>query len=161
MTGIVYRHGTDRDRPYFADSIRRGLKGSVYGKSLSNSAISSLIDPVLATALALVAVPETDPESILAFVLYAPELPQKLYTTDRTVYWVQVRKEFRRRGLATKLMASAGIGWILRCPFMVTTWAGGRNFTRDAAVLGYRLKFRPYDVFEIMAELDSYKLGDI
>lgn len=141
--GLMFRAGTEQDRAYIADSIRHSLRGQPYSKDLSNAAISLLIDPLLASCKVLCLAPVDDPGSIISFLAYSG--------TDRII-WIQSRDGFRRRGYAGALFEAAGIrpGQI-KCSLIVYSWDGGGNFPKWAETKGYKLRFRPWDVLEIMA----------
>ena len=145
--GLMFRAGTEQDRAYIADSIRRTLRGQPYSEGMSNEALSILIDPILATYRSLVLCPVADPASILAFLVYG---------TGNCVAWIQVRQEFRHKGYARGLLGVAGIrrGQV-RCSLLVHSWAGNGNFPKWAESKGYKLRFRPWDVLEIMAATET------
>jgi hypothetical protein len=146
--GTYFRPGTDQDRPFFADCIRRTLKDQPYSKDLSNAAISRLIDPILGTYRSVVLSPDADSGAILGFVLY----------DNRSVAWIHVRAEFRRTGITRAILRHIGLGpGQVSCPLLVVKWPGGSNFPKACQERGYTLRFRPWTVLEIEAQLE---LGD-
>lgn len=143
LDGLKIRPGTETDRPYISDSIRRTLRDQPWSKELSSDAVSMLIDPLLAVSTTLVLCPTADPSSIVGFISY---------TSPGTVVWLQVRAPFRRRGYSVNLLDAAGVRpGPIHCPLMVLAWDGPRSFLEFCAVRGYKLRFRPWDVLEILA----------
>jgi hypothetical protein len=143
LDGLKIRPGTEADRPYISDSIRRTLRDQPWTKELSSDAISMLIDPLLAVSETMVACPVIDESSIVGFISFQ---------RPSTVVWLQVRAPFRRRGIGKVLVDKIGLqGANVRCPLMIGAWDGSRSFQGFCAVRGYKLRFRPYDVLEILA----------
>lgn len=157
MNNLMFRPGTEQDRPFMSDCIRKTLKHQPWSKDLSHEAISMLVDPILATAQVLVLVPVVDPGSIVGFIVYS--------RTENTVHWLHVRKPFRLRNYGTNLLEAAGIRpGPVRCSMMVNTLpspytnvSGHGETLQDVAVRhGYKLRFRPWIVLEILAVTKGY-----
>jgi GNAT superfamily N-acetyltransferase len=152
---FLYRPGKASDMPFMADCIRKGLQQSPYGNGISNDVLSKLIDPVLGSYRSLVAYPDGDVDGIVGFIVHDGPKGDFGSFAD-TVAWLQVRKEFRRNGIARELLYQANcIRGNVICPFLVQKWDGGSNFSRACGDYGYRLRFRPWLPLEITEQVQS------
>jgi GNAT superfamily N-acetyltransferase len=139
MSTIAIRSAVASDRAYLLDSFVRGYRASsFYADGVDANVLGGLIDPLLALWDVAVAVDPASPDTLLGWICWS----------GRAVAWLNVRGDFRRRGIGRVLLSHAGIdvGDVAVCflPTAIDTEAGRQDFSAVARRKGYRLRFRPY-----------------
>ena len=134
------------------DSMRRTLvRNSAYAAGLQPEVVNLLVEPVLATHRTLVATPHGDPDEILGYVCH---------DGPSCVGFVYVKEALRQKGVATALLHAAGIQkGEVASPLIVTKLPGAGNFPKLAEQHGYTLRFRPWMMFGVMADLLEPKVA--
>jgi len=134
------------DRAFVLDSMRRTLvRNSAYAAGLQPEVVNLLVEPVLATHETLIATPHGDADEILGYITHdGPSVVGFLY----------VKEALRQKGIATVLLAAAGIrkGEVVT-PLLVTKLPGAGNFPNLCEAHGYTVRFRPWMVLSQMAQL--------
>lgn len=154
MASIIIREGRPTDRSFLNDTIHKTLlESSAYFHHVSPQSVRLLLDPILATFKILVAAPETDPGTIIGYIVFE---------SPTVVAFIYVRSQFRSElkdgvrqggGVARSLLQAAGVKKSeIECPLMVTG-LNHENFPLLASKKGYKLRFRPYMPLEIAAML--------
>lgn len=133
---IEIRAGRDDERPLVLQSFVREYRRSPYAKDVPHNALAAMMTRLLDAWGFLVAVePETD--EVLGFIVSrAPDC----------LAWLQVKRPYRRRGVASALVACAGIcpGRVLTPFFMPGKLDSGVRIDHLAQSHGCEIKFRPW-----------------
>ncbi len=144
---LPIRDGRPDDWPYIFDSFVTVYSQAPHARGASRPVLASLLEPVLRSWRTRVAVDPQDDTTIVGFVIHEPRQPR--------IAWVQVREAWRRKGVATALLADTGsVRSEVETPFMVQRIGlikhGGRwestgpKLTDVAGHHGITLRFRPY-----------------
>jgi hypothetical protein len=126
--------------------MRRTLvRNSAYATGLQPEVINLILEPVLATYATLVATPHGDDDEILGYITH---------DGPSTIGFIYVKEAIRQKGIATALLASAGIkkGEVV-APLVVTKLPGSGNFPKLCEAHGYTVRFRPWMALSMMADL--------
>lgn len=153
MTKVSIRPASVADRPYLLATIRETLsRNSAYYQGLHPEAMNQLLEPVLATFDAAVATPTTDPDAILAFIVWRK--------SDGVVAFVYVRERLRRKGFAKQLLRHAAISpGPVDAVYNVTKVPGagaegGPGKLPDMARrAGFEIRWRPFIPLQLSADL--------
>lgn len=135
-----------QDRAFVLDSMRRTLvRNSAYAAGLQPEVINLLVEPILATYRTLVATPHGDDDEILGYLTHdGPSI----------VGFIYVKEALRQKGIATALLAHAGVAkGEIAAPLIVTKLPGAGNFPKLAEAHGYTLRFRPWMGLAMMSRL--------
>lgn len=146
---LTFRGGVPTDHAYVYDSFVATYRGTPHARGASVATLVSLMEPLLAPGSEwrlLVACDPDDEDCIVGFVVSrqrAQRLPQ--------VAWLQVRSEWKRRGVGRALLSAAGVpsGQTveLDVPFIVQRIGRDRDMptlVELARAHGMTLRFRPY-----------------
>lgn len=133
---IEIRAGRDDERPLVLQSFVREYRRSPYAKEVPPNALAAMMTRLLDAWGFLVAVePETD--EVLGFIVSG---------SGNRVGWLQVKRPYRRLGVARLLVAAAGIqrGDVLTPFFLPGKTDSGTRIDHLASSHGFELKFRPW-----------------
>jgi GNAT superfamily N-acetyltransferase len=147
---IAIRPFRSADRAFVLDSMRRTLvRNSAYAAGLQPEVINLLVEPILATYQTLVATPHGDDDEILGYLTHdGPSI----------VGFVYVKEALRQKGIATALLAHAGITkGELVAPLIVTKLPGAGNFPKLCETKGYTVRFRPWMGLSMLSDLLTTK----
>jgi hypothetical protein len=145
MASISIRPYQPTDHAYIMSTMRMTLVKSPFMQGIHPAVMDTLLGPVVTLFSIAVATPTADSNTILGYIAYqGPNI----------VGFIFVRPGLpRRKGLAEKLIAHAGIakGEIIS-PFLVTNRFDGVTFPKFAESKGYTIRHRPYLPLQLMAD---------
>lgn len=142
MAQIHIRRMVAADKPFITDSFLGTFRKSDFGDGVPARVLLGLFEPLLAIWDVFVAVSPDDSDEILGWICSR--------SPDR-VAWIYIKAIYRRAGVATSLLAHAGVGRVLRAPFVATS----RWFVEAAREKGFRIRYRPHDRDAALDEVNA------
>jgi hypothetical protein len=133
---IQIRAGRDDERPLVFQSFIREYRRSPYAKDVPAEVLMVMLTRLLEAWGFTVAV-EPDADEVLGFIV--AQAPNR-------VGWLQVKRPYRRNGVARALITATGIerGDVLTPFFLPGKTDSGTRIDRLASSHGYEIRFRPW-----------------
>ena len=129
---ITIRKGTEAEWALAFDSFLEEYRRAPAAQRTTKGVLAGLFGSYLMQWRYLVACEPETPEEIMGFIVAS---------SQGAVAWVQVKAQYRRKGVATALLSAAGVKAAVETPFMPDRTLVGA--IRDK---GFRLYHRPWMV---------------